>query len=281
KRIECDHLILATGHSARDTFKMLYESGVEMVRKPFAVGVRIEHFQEQIDKAMYGDMAGHPALPPAEYKLAVHLPSGRGVYTFCMCPGGYVVNASSEPGHTAINGMSRSRRDSHAANSAVLTEVLPEDLSGDDVLAGIEFQREIEKKAFELTGRRGVPVQSVGNYIFKNGTETVVTPTIKPFPVYTDISSIFPDFINEALREGITEFGKKLKGFDMPEASLIAPETRSSSPVRIVRNEDFCSVNVDGLYPCGEGAGYAGGIMSAAVDGMKCAEAIIETLNQP
>lgn len=281
KRIECDHLILATGHSARDTFKMLYESGVEMVRKPFAVGVRIEHFQEQIDKAMYGDMAGHPALPPAEYKLAVHLPSGRGVYTFCMCPGGYVVNASSEPGHTAINGMSRSRRDSHAANSAVLTEVLPEDLSGDDVLAGIEFQREIEKKAFELTGRRGVPVQSVGNYIFKNGTETVVTPTIKPFPVYTDISSIFPDFINEALREGITEFGKKLKGFDMPEASLIAPETRSSSPVRIVRNEAFCSVNVDGLYPCGEGAGYAGGIMSAAVDGMKCAEAIIETLNQP
>ena len=280
KRIECDRLILATGHSARDTFKMLYESGVEMVRKPFAVGVRIEHFQKQIDKAMYGNMAGHPALPPAEYKLAVHLPSGRGVYTFCMCPGGYVVNASSEQGHTAINGMSKSGRNSHAANSAVLTEVLPEDLSGDDVLAGIEFQREIEKKAFELTGRGGVPVQSVGDYIFKDGTETVVTPTIKPFPVYTDISSIFPDFINNALKEGIPELGKKLKGFDMPEASLIAPETRSSSPVRIVRNEELCSVSVGGLYPCGEGAGYAGGIMSAAVDGMKCAEAIIDDINQ-
>lgn len=281
KRIECNRLILATGHSARDTFKMLYESGVEMVRKPFAVGVRIEHFQEQIDKAMYGDMAGHPALPPAEYKLAVHLPSGRGVYTFCMCPGGYVVNASSEAGHTAINGMSKSGRDNYAANSAVLTEILPEDLDGDNVLAGIEFQREIEKKAFELTGRRGVPVQSVGNYLFKDGTETVVVPTVKPFPVYSDISKVFPDFVNNALKAGIPELGKKLKGFDHPQASLIAPETRSSSPVRILRNEELCSVNVEGLYPCGEGAGYAGGIMSAAVDGMKCAEAIIETLNQP
>ncbi len=280
KRIECDRLILATGHSARDTFKMLYDCGVDMTRKPFAVGLRIEHYQELIDKSMYGDMAGHPALPPAEYKLAVHLPSGRGVYTFCMCPGGYVVNASSEQGHTAINGMSMSGRDSIAANSAILTEVLPEDIEGDDILAGIEFQREIEKRAYELTGRRGVPVQSVGNYLFKNGTETRVPPTIKPFPVYTDIGSIFPDFVNNALREGIPALGKKLKGFDWPEASLIAPETRSSSPVRIVRNEELCSVSAEGLYPCGEGAGYAGGIMSAAVDGMKCAEAIIDSFNK-
>lgn len=278
--LKCDHMILATGHSARDTFEMLKSVGIEMIRKPFAVGVRIEHQQDKINRALYGDMAEHPALGAADYKLAVHLPGGRGVYTFCMCPGGVVVNASSEEGRVAVNGMSYSARDGVNANSAVLTEVLPDDLPGDDVLAGIELQRSIEEAAYKLTGGRGVPVQTVGDYIHSNGHDASVVATVRPYPVYTEISTVFPGFVNDALKAGIPELGKKLKGFDDDGALLTAPESRSSSPVRIVRNEELCSVCAKGLYPCGEGAGYAGGIMSAAVDGMKCAEAIIDGINR-
>ncbi len=278
--LECDHLILATGHSARDTFYMLRDMGVSMVRKPFAVGVRIEHPQKEINKALYGRFAEHPALSAADYKLAVHLPSGRGVYTFCMCPGGVVVNASSEEGRIAVNGMSCSARDGENANSAVLTEVLPEDLQGNDVLAGVELQRNIEENAFALTEGKGVPVQTVGGYLFGKDSEPFTEPTVKPTPVFTDICKIFPDFINKSLKEGITALGKKLSGFDSEGAVLTAPESRSSSPIRMPRNENFCSVSVSGLYPCGEGAGWAGGIMSAAVDGMKCAEAVIDEINR-
>ncbi len=278
--LNCDHIILATGHSARDTFYMLRDAEVTMVRKPFAVGVRIEHPQREINQVLYGKFAEHPALSAADYKLAVHLPSGRGVYTFCMCPGGVVVNASSEEGRTAVNGMSYSARDGKNANSAVLTEVLPEDLLGDDVLAGVELQRSIEEKAFTLTGGKGVPVQTVGGYLFGKYAEPSVNPTVKPTPVFADISDIFPDFINSALKAGIPALSKKLSGFDNEGTLLTAPESRSSSPVRILRGDDLCSLSVAGLYPCGEGAGYAGGIMSAAVDGIKCAEAVIDEINR-
>lgn len=277
--LECSHLILAIGHSARDSFEMLRDAGVEMVRKPFAVGMRIEHSQKKLNKYLYGDFAEHPALGPADYKLSVHLPSGRGVYTFCMCPGGMVVNASSEEGHLAVNGMSYSARDGENANSAILTEVRPEDLEGEDVLEGIRLQRDIESKAYALTGGRGVPVQTVDDYLYGNNHDADVVSTVKPYPVFTDVAEIFPDFVNIALKEGIPLLSKKICGFDGGSV-LVAPETRSSSPVRILRNDMLCSVSVEGLYPCGEGAGYAGGIMSAAVDGMKCAEAVIQDINK-
>lgn len=274
--LPCDDLILAIGHSARDTFSMLKDLGIEMVRKPFAVGVRIEHKQVDINKALYGDMYDSPYLPAADYKLATHLENGRGVYTFCMCPGGVVVNASSEDKKTAINGMSYSARDKENANSAVLTEVNPSDLEGDDILAGVEFQRELESKAYNLTSGKGVPVQTLGSYLKGKDCVATVTPSVLPKPVFCDISTIFPEFINDSLRKGIMEFDKKIKGFADQGIVITAPESRSSSPVRILRGEDLNSVNIRGIYPCGEGAGYAGGIMSAAVDGIKCAEAVIE-----
>ena len=276
--IPCSQLILAIGHSARDTFEMLKGQGIEMIRKPFAVGVRIEHSQKQLNEFLYGDFAEHPALGAADYKLAVHLPSGRGVYTFCMCPGGLVVNASSEDGGIAVNGMSYAARDGENANSALLTEVRCDDLPGDDVLEGVRFQRELERNAYKLTGGRGVPAETVGDFLYGEGHDAEITPTVKPYPVFTDISQIFPDFVNESLREGIKLLSAKICGFDGGSV-LIAPETRSSSPIRILRDETLNSLSVKGLYPCGEGAGYAGGIMSAAVDGIKCAEAIIENIN--
>lgn len=276
--LACDRLILAVGHSARDTLAMLKENEIEMIRKPFAVGVRIEHRQDKINRALYGGAASHPALAAADYKLAVHLANGRGVYTFCMCPGGQVVNASSEEGRVAVNGMSLSARDGENANSAVLTEVLPTDLAGDDLLAGVEFQRGIEAAAYRLTGGKGVPVQTLGGYLYGKDCEPGVTPTVLPRAVFADVSSVFPAFINTSLKEGITALGKKLPGFSDPDAVITAPETRSSSPVRILRDETLQSVSLRGLYPCGEGAGYAGGIMSAAVDGIRCAEALIETI---
>ena len=277
--IHCTHLVLAVGHSARDTFEMLKNVGVEMTRKPFAVGVRIEHSQKNLNEYMYGAFADHPALGAADYKLVAHLPSGRGVYTFCMCPGGLVVNASSEEGGIAVNGMSYAARDGKNANSAILTEVRCEDLPGDDVLEGVRFQRSIEAKAYTLTGGRGVPVQTVSEYLYGEEHDADVTPTVKPYPVFTEISEIFPDFINESLKTGIELLSKKMCDFGGGSV-LVAPETRSSSPVRIVRGDDLNSTSVKGVYPCGEGAGYAGGIMSAAVDGMKCAEAIIDDENR-
>ena len=275
KEIPCESLILATGHSARDTFAMLLENDIEMVRKPFAMGVRIEHLQSDINKALYGDFAESEYLGAADYKLAVHLENGRGVYTFCMCPGGEVINASSEMGGIAVNGMSKSRRDGRNANSALLVGVEPSDLEGDNVLAGCELQRKIEKAAFSLC-QGAVPVDTVGHFVF--GEETPigkVLPTVKPAYKQMDIEQIFPEFITESLKKGIVAFDKKINGFADKQAVVTAPETRSSSPVRITRGQTLESVSLKGLYPCGEGAGYAGGIVSAAVDGITVAEQLI------
>jgi len=278
EKIPADRVILATGHSARDVFELLKSQNIEMVRKPFSMGVRIEHLQNDINKALYGEFANHSALGAADYKLAVHLENGRGVYTFCMCPGGEVINASSEEGGIAVNGMSESRRDGKNANSALLVGVDPEDLSGDDVLAGCYLQREIEQKAYKI-GLGAVPVTTVGEFVFGESTPIdKVRPTVKPSVIAADFNEIFPDFIINSLKAGILAFDKKIKGFADKQAVLSAPETRSSSPVRICRNEAFESVSACGLYPTGEGAGYAGGIMSAAVDGIRVAEAVIECL---
>ncbi len=278
EEIPCERLILATGHSARDTFLMLKNNGVNMIRKPFSMGVRIEHRQSDINKALYGDFAFHSALSAADYKLAAHLENGRGVYTFCMCPGGEVINASSESGKIAVNGMSNSKRDGTNANSALLVSVEPEDLEGDDVLAGCALQRKTEQAAYAAAGG-AVPVSTVGSFVFGKPFEiTRVKPTVKPDYTYADFEDIFPAFICDSLREGILLFDKKISGFADDSAVLTAPETRSSSPVRILRGEDGQSLSHKGLYPCGEGAGYAGGIMSAATDGLKTAEALIADL---
>lgn len=278
KKQACKYLCLCIGHSARDTFKMLKDSGVEMVRKPFAMGVRIEHLQSGINKALYGEFANHKALKAADYKLAIHLPSGRGVYTFCMCPGGEVVNASSEYGGIAVNGMSNSKRDGINANSALLVGINPEDFEGDDVFAGCELQRKIEQKAYSIANG-DVPITTVGSFVFGDSAQLgKVKPTIKPDYTFANLCDIYPKFITESLKDGIKEMDKKIRGFACPDAILTAPETRSSSPIRITRNEEGESVTYRGVYPCGEGAGYAGGIMSAAVDGIKSAEKIIEVV---
>ena len=275
KKMPCEYLCLCIGHSARDTFKMLYSSGLEMTRKPFAMGVRIEHLQSEINRALYGKFANHPVLKAADYKLAVHLPSGIGVYTFCMCPGGEVINASSESDGIAVNGMSNSRRDGANANSALLVGVNPEDLQGDNVFAGCQLQQQIEQKAYSIANG-AVPITTVGNFVFGKKAEIgSVKPTVKPQFAFANFSEIYPDFIIESLKDGIKEMDKKINGFASVDAILTAPETRSSSPVRIVRNEAGESVSFGGIYPCGEGAGYAGGIVSAAVDGIKSAENII------
>ena len=280
KCIPCNNLIIATGHSARDTYKMLLKNGIEMVQKPFSVGVRIEHLQKDINYALYGEFADNPNLSAADYKLATHLENGRGVYTFCMCPGGEVINSSSEIGGIAVNGMSYSRRDGDNSNSAVLVSVETEDFNSDDVLAGCLMQEKIEKAAFEVRGG-AVPINTVGNFVygeeFKLGR---IKPSIKPEWTYSDFKEIFPEFVIKSLKLGIKEFGKKISGFDCSDAVLTAPETRSSAPVRILRKENCESISVNGIYPCGEGAGYAGGIVSAAVDGIKVAEEIIKFINK-
>ncbi len=275
EKIECDNLILCLGHSARDTFKMLYGKGISMERKPFAMGVRIEHLQSDINRSLYGEYAEHKALKAADYKMAVHLENGRGVYTFCMCPGGEVVNASSEKCSLAVNGMSNSKRDGENANSALLVGIDPSDIEGDFVLAGCELQQKIERKAYALGGG-SVPVSTVGCFVYgKEARIGKVKPTVKPNYKLCDLESIYPQFITESLKEGIKRFGIIIEGFDSDEAVITAPETRSSSPVRITRNDNGYSLSLEGLYPCGEGAGYAGGIMSAAVDGMRQAEKLI------
>ena len=275
--IPCDKLILATGHSARDTFKMLLENTVAIIKKPFSMGVRIEHLQEDINKSLYGTFYNNKNLGPAEYKLATHLDNGRGVYTFCMCPGGQVINASSENFGIAVNGMSLNARSNTNANSALLVNVEPQDFGGEDILSGCNLQRKIEQSAYNLLEGK-VPVNTVGNFLygeeFKIGK---IKPSVKPYYDYGDFGKIFPPFIIESLKSSIPIFDKKIKGFGDKEAILTAPETRSSSPVRIVRNDGLESISVSGLYPCGEGAGYAGGIVSAAVDGITVAEKIIET----
>ncbi len=277
--LNTDEIILAIGHSARDTFYMLKKNGVQMIRKPFSVGARIEHSQEAINKALYGEFAKHTALGAADYKMAVHLENGRGVYTFCMCPGGEVVNASSEQNMLAVNGMSYSARDGKNANSALLVDIKPEDLSGDDVLAGVELQRSIEQKAYNIAKGK-VPICYVGNLIDTQNYGVKILPTVKPETVECDMYDILPDFVVNSLKLALPLFDKKIKGFANGNAVLTFPETRSSSPVRILRNENYEALNISNLYPSGEGAGYAGGIMSAAVDGIRVAEAVINKLNK-
>ncbi|MGN0181591.1 MAG: NAD(P)/FAD-dependent oxidoreductase, partial [Candidatus Ornithomonoglobus sp.] len=273
--IETDTLVIATGHSARDTFEMLKSSGAAMERKVFAIGARIEHKQELISRSQYGDMLRF--LPAADYKLAVKTSNGRTAYTFCMCPGGEVVASTSEEGGVVTNGMSCFARDGENANSALLVNVTPEDLPGDDALEGCRFQREIEKKAYELGGGNyTAPAQTVGDFLKNNGAAPEVTPTYKPGIRLCKLDDILPDFVTETMREALPVMDRKIKGFAADGALLTAPETRSSSPVRIIRDEETKQSNIAGLYPCGEGAGYAGGIMTAAIDGIKIAEAIMK-----
>ena len=274
--METNDIVLAVGHSARDTFEMLYAMGVQMSQKPFSIGARIEHRQALIDKSQYGSAAGHPALGAADYKLAVHLPNGRAAYTFCMCPGGQVVAAASEEGGVVVNGMSYFARDGENANSALLISVGPGDFGADDPLAGVRFQREWEHQAFLAGGGDyRAPAQLVGDFLQKKASVSGgnVRPSYKPSVKYTDLDRCLPGFVADSLREALPMFGRKIRGFDAPDALLTGVETRSSSPVRIDRGGD-CLSSLKGLYPCGEGAGYAGGILSAAVDGMRCAEAL-------
>ena len=304
--LPCSQVVLACGHSARDTFAMLYEKGVPMEAKAFAVGLRVEHSQDMINECQYGK-SDPGALGAAPYKVTAQASNGRGVYSFCMCPGGYVVNASSEQGRTAVNGMSYSGRGGRNANSAVIVSVTPEDFGSDHPLAGIAFQRQLEEKAYEL-GNGKIPVQRYGEFrervVMEQDGETAIQgsaaaqvkasvryeanasyvdegdangemlqPQCKGDYVWADVSRILPKACNEAFVEGMTAFGKQIEGFDRPDTVLSGVESRTSSPVRICRDESFQSA-IRGLYPCGEGAGYAGGITSAAMDGLRVAEAI-------
>ena len=269
-----DSVILAIGHSARDTFKMLYEKGVPMQQKIFSAGVRIEHPQQMISRAQYGDFTKD--LPAADYKLAI---PGK-AYTFCMCPGGYVVAAASEDGGVVTNGMSNHARDGKNANSALLVNVGPEDFGSDHPLAGIEFQRKLERAAFESGGGGfKAPAQLVGDFLKgeKSAVLGEVDATYNPGVTLANLDSVLPQFITSSLKDAISQMGRKIKGFDRPDAVLTGVESRSSSPVRIIRKENMMS-SVKGLFPAGEGAGYAGGITSAAVDGIKCAFAVIENI---
>ena len=275
--IECDRAVLAIGHSARDTFAMLHHQGIAMEPKPFAMGVRIEHKQSLIDVSQYG--CEHPALPPADYKLVQHLEDGT-VYTFCMCPGGYVVAAASEEGGVVTNGMSYADRAGENANAALLVTVHPDDIPFEGVLGGVTWQRQIEQAAFACTDSYRAPAQKVGdfmNHVPSTGAGAV-EPTYKPGVHWCDLHDVLPEKITRSLKAALPGLGTQLKGFADPDAVLTAPETRSSSPVRILRGEDRQSVSLRGLYPAGEGAGYAGGIMSAAIDGMLSAEAILAEL---
>ncbi|MBQ9902830.1 MAG: FAD-dependent oxidoreductase [Clostridia bacterium] len=278
EEIPADRVVLATGHSARDTFEMLYRRGIPMIQKPFAVGARIEHPQRVINAAQYGeDYSENRVLGAADYKLAVHLPDGRGVYTFCMCPGGYVVAAASEPESVVTNGMSLFARDGANANSALLVGVNPADFGSEHPLAGVEFQRKIERAAFAYTGSSRAPAQLVGDFLAGKPSACFgdTRPTYRPSVALGEIGCCLPEFITGSMKSGLLLMDRKLKGFARYDAILTAPETRSSSPVRILRGENLQSPAAEGLYPCGEGAGYAGGIMSAAVDGIKCAEMIL------
>lgn len=279
--INTKHLILACGHSARDVFQVLKTHDVALAQKTFAMGVRIEHPQCDIDRAQYGPAAGHPALGAAPYKLVTHLPNGRSVFSFCMCPGGQVVAASSEPGHLCVNGASLNARAGRNANAALLVNVTPDDLPSDDPLAGVELQRICERAAYRLGGSNwNAPAQLVGDFLAERASTTCgkVKPTYPLGVTWTAIDESLPQHIIESLRLGIPLLGKKLRGYDHPDAVLTGVETRSSSPVTVTRDRQCHAVSTPGLYPCGEGAGYAGGIMSAATDGIRCAEALIADL---
>ena len=278
EEIPCTHLILAIGHSARDTFAMLERRGLPMQQKPFAVGVRIEHPRRMIDRSQYGDFADK--LEAADYKLSTHLKNGRGVYSFCMCPGGVVIAAASEEGGVCVNGMSEFARDAENSNSALLVGVDPTDLPDTSPLAGVALQRQVERAAFTLGGGDyRAPVQLVGDFLHHQTSTALgeVCPTYQPGVTLTDLRECLPPFVADSLAAALPEFGRRIQGFDRYDAVLTGVEARSSSPVRILRNEQ-CLSAISGIYPCGEGAGYAGGITSAAVDGIRCAQSLIETL---
>lgn len=276
-KLKCNRLILAIGHSARDTFSMLSKlNGLEMKAKEFAVGFRIEHPQQMISESMYGEASKD--MEPAAYKLTYNHENGRGVYSFCMCPGGYVVNSSSENGMTCCNGMSYSARDGQNANSAIVVQVGANEYDLDKPLAGIEYQRSIEQKAYEL-GKGKLPQQLYRDFV--NGNDTVAygefNSTTKGPNTFARLDTIYSSEMNNSIIDAMKDFGRKIKGFDREDAILTGVESRTSSPVRITRNEHFVS-SIEGIYPCGEGAGYAGGIMSAAMDGLKVAEAIVKEI---
>ena len=277
EHIATNHLVLAVGHSARDTFEMLHKRGVYIEAKPFSIGFRIEHPQSLIDRARYGSNAGNPLLGAADYKLVHHASNGRSVYSFCMCPGGTVVAAASEPERVVTNGMSQYSRNERNANSGIVVGVSPEDFPGGP-LTGIEFQRRWESRAYELGGRNyQAPGQLVGDFLAGRPSRNfgAVQPSYTPGVHLCDLSTALPDYAIAAIREALPAFAKQIKGFDLPDAVLTGVETRTSSPIRIKRHDDdLQSINTRGLYPAGEGAGYAGGILSAAVDGIRVAEAV-------
>lgn len=276
--IKTDALILALGNSARDTFKMLRGSGLDMEKKPFAVGVRIEHLQKEIDLAQYGDAATLGTLPASDYKLAVHLKGGRSVFTFCVCPGGYVVAAASEKGGVVTNGMSEYMRDNININGGLLVSVTPEDFEG--LFGGIEFQESLEKSAFISGGKNYfAPAQKIGDFLNKTPTVSFgkVKPSYTPGVMPCNLWDVLPDFICQAIADAIPQMEKKIHGFSDPEGVLTAVETRSSCPIRIIRGQDGMA-SISGIFPCGEGAGYAGGITSASVDGIKAAEQVCKYL---
>jgi uncharacterized FAD-dependent dehydrogenase len=302
--LPCQILVLATGHSARDTFQMLYDAGLPMEAKAFAVGLRAEHLQTMINESQYG-LTDPGELGPAPYKVTYQSPEGRGVFSFCMCPGGYVVNASSEEGGLAVNGMSYSGRDGGNANSAIVTTVSPEDYPSNHPLAGIAFQRDLEQKAYDLAKGK-IPAQRLGIFrkcveedlsqedllaregfqmdadgyvagLAEQAEEEALMPAMKGMHQWADVSRILPKSCNKAISDGMEFFGRHIKGFDRSDVIFSGVESRTSSPVRILRDENLQS-KVQGIYPAGEGAGYAGGITSAAVDGLRCAEAVLKSL---
>ena len=270
-------VVLALGHSARDTFEMLYGAGLAMEQKPFAVGVRIEHRQTAVDAARYRRLAGHPSLPPATYKLSCHLPNGRSAFSFCVCPGGQVVAAASETRRVVTNGMSEYARDRENINGALLVNVTPADFPSPHPLSGIALQRQVESAAYALTGGYRAPCQRVEDFLAgrPSAGPGAVSPSYRPGVVFTDLRRCLPPFIADTLTLALPVLGRRLRGYDSPDALLTGVETRSSSPVRLVRDAHY-QANIRGIYPCGEGAGYAGGILSAAADGMRCAEKLLE-----
>lgn len=279
--LEADHVVLAIGHSSRDTFRVLHDRGVHIEAKPFSIGFRIEHPQSWIDKAMFGPCAGHPDLGAAAYSLSHHAKNGRTAYSFCMCPGGTVVAAASEPGHLVTNGMSQYSRNERNANAGFVVGITPADYPSAHPLAGIDLQRQLEARAFDAGGRDYfAPGQRVGDFLAGRTSTTLgpVIPSYRPGVRPADLSQLMPDYVIEAMREALPVFGRKIPRYDDPDALLTGVETRTSSPIRITRGADYQSLNVRGLFPAGEGAGYAGGILSAGVDGIKVAEAVARAM---
>ena len=278
--IASEHVVLAIGHSARDTFQMLFDRGVAIEAKPFSIGARIEHPQSLIDRCRYGERAGHPLLGAADYKLVHHCSNGRSVYSFCMCPGGTVVAAASEPGRVVTNGMSQYSRNERNANAGIVVGITPADYPGHP-LAGLAFQRHFEELAFAAGGGTySAPAQRVGDFLARRGSTALgeVVPSYRPGVQPADLAACLPDFAVAAIREALSAFDRQIKGFALADAVLTGVETRTSSPIRIRRNDSYQSVNTRGLYPAGEGAGYAGGILSAGVDGIRIAEAVAASM---